>query len=61
MNLKSKRLEALHPGIRCLGPVEVLQVDLESLSEAVGGVTLDADFGLFDAGVRVGDEGTGGV
>src|ERR1700735_1765107 len=42
VNLKFRRLKEMHPGMRCFGFAEVPQVDLGSLSEAVGEVMPDA-------------------
>lgn len=44
VDLKFKRLKERYPGIRCLGLVQVPQVDLASLQEIVGVVMLHADF-----------------
>ncbi|MDA4112503.1 MAG: hypothetical protein OK474_00450 [Thaumarchaeota archaeon] len=44
VNLKFRRLKAVHPKMRCLGLAEFPQVDLESLRQVVGDVMPDADF-----------------
>ncbi len=44
VDLKFRRLKERYPGIRCLGLVEVPQVDLGSLREVVGPVMPHADF-----------------
>ena len=43
VDLKFKRLKVTYPGIRCLGLVEVPQVDRTSLQEIVGVVMSHAD------------------
>ncbi len=43
IDLKFRRLKENYPGTRCLGLVEVLQVDIASLEEVVGAVMLHAD------------------
>ena len=44
VNLKFRRLKDHYPGVRCLGFVELPQVDMLSLRGAVGEVMTDADF-----------------
>ncbi len=44
VDLKFKRLKERYPGIRCLGLVQVPQVDLDSLTYVIGAATPNADF-----------------
>ncbi len=48
VDLKFARLKDGYPGIRCLGFVEALQVDLDSLKRIVGAVMVHADSMLYD-------------
>lgn len=47
VDLKFRRLKERYPGIRCLGLVEVPQVDLASVREVVGPVMSHADFMVY--------------
>lgn len=44
IDLKFKRLKEQYPGIKCLGLVEVSQVDRPSLVQVVGAVMVHADW-----------------
>lgn len=44
IDLKFKRLKERYPGIRCLGLVEVSQVDRVSLVQVVGAVMVHTDW-----------------
>ena len=44
VNLKFKRIKGAHPGVKCLGFVEVAQADPEVVAKYVGAVMEHADF-----------------
>lgn len=47
VDLKFSRLKARYPGLRCLGFLDVPQVDIASLEKTLGSIMLHSDFMVY--------------